>query len=362
MLRWQRDDSTAVLQRRRDAELQNAAELRAQIEETQARRAAKKAEEAAEEQRAEQQAALGRAERLVGPSPKLSSSRGAATPPLSPPRHNAAAGRNRFETVSKVHRTPMPSKQVKGAPLVEEDASPAASAESKTARRLPFVREESRGQPGGSAEPADCDPPPYRTEPAYLDPSIRSRTEERLLEEIMIEERQGAAGSAAPTIEELLFAAGLSHQGRGATSRPATATSRPATATSRPATAGPIVVGYTHEQRLSRMVQWERERMLQREMQEREAEWEAEKEREREAARARELHRLASRLVELEAKVEGRETERRDAFEHRMTAELSAVRRELAERHRTTPHPVRPLLFELPTTHRRPYIIFREYY
>ena len=92
---------------------------------------------------------------------------------------------------------------------------------------------------------------------------------------------------------------------------------------------GPLIAGYTREQQLQRMLEWERERAQERE---RERTRERERDREREDARQREIERMAQREKEIEKRVRDEEAERRIAYEKRLSDEISSLREDFAAR------------------------------
>lgn len=81
---------------------------------------------------------------------------------------------------------------------------------------------------------------------------------------------------------------------------------------------GPVIAGFTREQQLVRLLEWERERAKERE---RERERERDREREREGTRQREMERMMAREKEIERRVREEEEQKRASFERRMADE-----------------------------------------
>jgi|MDSW01.3.fsa_nt_gb hypothetical protein len=95
------------------------------------------------------------------------------------------------------------------------------------------------------------------------------------------------------------------------------------------AVGGPVVVGHSREQQLTRLLEWERERAQERE---RERQRERDRDREREAERAKEFERIAQREKDIERKVREDEDERRKTFEKRLADEISSLRTDFSTR------------------------------
>ena len=95
---------------------------------------------------------------------------------------------------------------------------------------------------------------------------------------------------------------------------------------------GPVVVGFTKEQQLQRLLSWEKERAADRE---KEREKEREREREREKDRNIQMERFAQREREIEKRVRDDEMERRRDFERKLADEISSMRTDFSKQHTT---------------------------